>query len=697
MDVVKVGLGVGAVVSALSTRVHPRKAVRAKLGNEYGPQTRLQGLEVVRRGSHRGKDGVFCSLASFTGEELFVIPHNLKVQVDAQTREWFLRGGGTQGEVSATSNQPDDPSLLLPDGPSVADSDRIDDDNEPLPDNVPRSDDDAVGIAWATDWGHSGVCPREAEGIHKRKAKIVGLDINKASPGKLFEHMFPMSFVEGVIIPATNAADPGLNLTQAEFMLWLGLWLFIGTFGGAADRRQFWSTSPPDPFGTVPVRVSDYGMSCRRFERILSSLRIWTTAPPYEDRFFRIREFQRAWNEHTAKVFTPGWTTTIDESMNKWTSILTGPGVMFVPRKPTPLGNEYRAAACAATSVVYQVELVEGSDRPVFAPPPEFDYLGKTVGLVLRMTKPIWNTGDVVMMDSGFGVLDAIIQLKKRGEKIFDSGNPTPLSRSAQTPVLRCAGLFAVTQVKKRRYWPKHIPGDVIVAKAAEEGLGACVARKGERLGETFHLFAQRDTDYTTMVMATCGTSTPTGPTKERIHSGQSVTFQYPRVLTSYYAARHAVDDNNNLRQGSLSLEDVWKTHQWWVRQLTFFVALTESNCVAILNKMTAGAAGKCTLVAFRKAVAKHLVTTYSGETEQHQQQRRKRPHRGIHVHAKRPHHCGKWEWGRWKVQKKKYYTMRCRGVLGLLCGKDTRGFCSCDPHKQPMCETCFGRHSSMS
>ena len=42
--------------------------------------------------------------------------------------------------------------------------------------------------------------------------------------------------------------------------------------------------------------------------------------------------------------------------------------------------------------------MVEGNGRPNELGPPKYeDHVGKTVGLLLRMTKSIWNTGRVVV------------------------------------------------------------------------------------------------------------------------------------------------------------------------------------------------------------------------------------------------------------------------------------------------------------
>ena len=59
----------------------------------------------------------------------------------------------------------------------------------------------------------------------------------------------------------------------------------------------------------------------------------------------------------------------------------------------------------------------------------------KTVGLLLRLTKPIWGTSWLVILDSGFCVLDGIIALWNED-------------------------IFASALIKKRKHWPCYIPSD---------------------------------------------------------------------------------------------------------------------------------------------------------------------------------------------------------------------------------------------
>ena len=66
-----------------------------------------------------------------------------------------------------------------------------------------------------------------------------------------------------------------------------------------------------------------------------------------------------------------------------------------------------------------------------------FSEHGKTVGLLLRLTESIHHSGRVVIMDSGFCVLQALIKLAT-------------------------FGLYWSAVMKKRQYWPKYIDGGAI-------------------------------------------------------------------------------------------------------------------------------------------------------------------------------------------------------------------------------------------
>jgi hypothetical protein len=163
---------------------------------------------------------------------------------------------------------------------------------------------------------------------------------------------------------------------------------------------------------------------------------------------------------------------------------------MFVPQKPWPMENEYHSICCALSGIMYSIELVEGKDWPQQLGPAQHNNLGKTVGLMWRMCKPIHHQGKVVILDSGFCVLQGIIELKK-------------------------VGVFAAALIKKRRYWPKHVNGEAIAAHFADKEIGYTDALPGEPYGVNFHLFCMKEPDYVMSLMSTYGTTSPKEGQKE--------------------------------------------------------------------------------------------------------------------------------------------------------------------------------------
>ena len=121
------------------------------------------------------------------------------------------------------------------------------------------------------------------------------------------------------------------------------------------------------------------------------------------------------WNKNMTTNFSPSWINCINESMSKWENEYSCPGFMFVPRKPWPFGNEYHNAGCAESDIIWLLDLREGKDRPTNLGPKEFDDLGKTTGLLLRLTKPVWSTGKVFVLDSGFLCVESHCGVEEQG------------------------------------------------------------------------------------------------------------------------------------------------------------------------------------------------------------------------------------------------------------------------------------------
>eukprot|EP00957_Ditylum_brightwellii_P059174 4490942-Ditylum_brightwellii.AAC.1 len=96
---------------------------------------------------------------------------------------------------------------------------------------------------------------------------------------------------------------------------------------------------------------------------------------------------------------------------------------------------------------MYYVEVVEGKDRPHKLSKQYFHKEGGTAALLLHMTKNIFGLGKMVILDSDFCVLQAMIALK------------------------RCA-VFASAFIKKRCYWPKYVNGPGIQPFFEDKAIG---------------------------------------------------------------------------------------------------------------------------------------------------------------------------------------------------------------------------------
>jgi hypothetical protein len=121
---------------------------------------------------------------------------------------------------------------------------------------------------------------------------------------------------------------------------------------------------------------------------------------------------------------------------------------------------------------MYQIELVEGKDAPTPNTQQHSDK-GRTVGLLLRLCACIASRGMVVILDSGFCVLQGLVELKK-------------------------IGVFASAIIKKCCYWPKYVPGELIDDQMKGKEIGDVDALNGTLEGVPYIIMCMKDVDYTT-------------------------------------------------------------------------------------------------------------------------------------------------------------------------------------------------------
>ena len=201
---------------------------------------------------------------------------------------------------------------------------------------------------------------------------------------------------------------------------------------------------------------------------------------------------------------------------------------MHVPWKPCSFGNEdHTICDCdlkEGCPIMYWVELVEGKDRPKELGPKEFDDRGRTVGLMMRMSKNLWNSGKIVTMDSGFSVAKGILAMREKG-------------------------VFGQSLVKPRgRGWPVFVPGKYIDEYFADKEIGYCETLEQIIDGVKFFIHCQKEENYVTKIMSCHGVLTDVEDHETRREvvreDGTRITinFKYPKPISRHNQAKHWVD-----------------------------------------------------------------------------------------------------------------------------------------------------------
>ena len=183
--------------------------------------------------------------------------------------------------------------------------------------------------------------------------------------------------------------------------------------------------------------------------------------------------------------------------------------------------------------------------------------MGKTVVLLLRLTKPLWHTANLVILNSGFCVLKGIVELRKKG-------------------------VFSSALIKQRCYWPKLIKGNDVKAQFSDCEAGVVNAYPGQMDGVKFHFSCLKELDYVMILITTYGTTELIGDTRLRAYEIDGVklrkTIVYPEVVYNHFQFRDGVYCNNGMRMFPLALEETWKTVRWTNRAFKLLLALTETN-----------------------------------------------------------------------------------------------------------------------
>ncbi|KAL7463510.1 hypothetical protein ACHAXS_003872 [Conticribra weissflogii] len=255
----------------------------------------------------------------------------------------------------------------------------------------------------------------------------------------------------------------------------------MACFEGVANREEWWLAKPICKRSGAPFQLTKY-IKKSRFLQITTAITYTDKdPPPFQDKFYDVRQLLDAFNLHYEQNYIPSWMNCLDESMSSWLNQYC-PGFMFVPRKPHPSGNEYHSIADGdqGKPIMWCVKLQEGKDQPK-----------------------------------------------------DQNNNPLGFCVAAGILALHHFGVYGQALIKKRgRYWPKHVPGNEIEEHMKDKDVGYAETYKQSIDGKDFFVNCQKDTDYVTKIMSTHGLVVREDHTTYRFIGGEWKSFKYVEPMS---------------------------------------------------------------------------------------------------------------------------------------------------------------------
>lgn len=338
------------------------------------------------------------------------------------------------------------------------------------------------------------------------KAKLMLSNAKYATPLEYFLFFLPLAHFHRIIgninIHARNVNNSWSDLTFNEYLMWIAL-LTVMTVLKHSDRKAYWRQG--SSHFMMSINFSRY-MSFKRFNDIMRMhcFEVHSAEKQQLDPLYQIRSTIDAFNSHMAACLEPGKYLVIDESMNQWLGVGM-PNLKKVPRKPHPIGQEFKTLADHHTFCIVRMDTV-GDPKPK-----EYDNdagMRKLTATVKRLVKPWFGSGRTVIADSWFGSPE-------------------------MTTMLSNLGLYSIMQVTKRRYWPRGMPTTDIVEQVEEAHGSHYTMMKNDLSNGRIFVCAYRDKKVKAFV-SSCGTTIMSGQKTFVGCDGQQVTIRRPAVVDEY-------------------------------------------------------------------------------------------------------------------------------------------------------------------
>lgn len=199
----------------------------------------------------------------------------------------------------------------------------------------------------------------------------------------------------------------GWRVTESDVLQWLGVWYYMLAFPQIGDRRDYFTPRNeqwrfgPRHFIEEWLKRGDNGTYkgitwFENMEQCFSLPTVDDQTARDNDKFFEVRHMWESFRKHFVDQVSPGWLVCLDESMIKWMGCGM-PGLMTVPRKPTPIGLELHTLCDAQSGVLVNYEVYEGKEamekKKFVFDKTDIGEINKSTALTLRMLEPYFSTG----------------------------------------------------------------------------------------------------------------------------------------------------------------------------------------------------------------------------------------------------------------------------------------------------------------
>jgi hypothetical protein len=362
------------------------------------------------------------------------------------------------------------------------------------------------------------------------------------------------------------------EITKHEFWVFFGLMVSARVHG---RHGQLWDDEDVEPEGIEqPINLGHH-MLKYRFDEIKKFVPYMWERPELKetDPWWMCSLMQEQFNENRKRTVMASFQKVLDELMSAFRPQTRKngdlPNLSWIPRKPEPLGAEFKAICCAITAIMLWIELQRGREGMRAS-----DYAaasGVTAACTMRGARDSKRyVGDddeadpkeVFFGDSWFSSVESVCQLWNRFNCRYAGILKTNHSRFPKAWIERTM-----------KDWPagSHI---VLEGEATREGgVGLIAIGYKYNSRKSLCFICHKDAG------ATECTDFYEAKWKDRNGNTESRRVPRPDIMGRYFRVCNRVDMHNHARQSLLALEKHWVTMTGYFRIITTIFGICVTDC----------------------------------------------------------------------------------------------------------------------